>query len=283
MRASRVRYPRPHSFRDSFNIPWSRSSISSRNLWYSFRVWGPIRGWTRTLSTYMRVVLTSALWSPNVTAKNAAVAGAVALTVSVDATEAVSAVSAQSSSACAHAEPPVVYHLTPTNILVSAVGANTSAAAETMSPTETGSPLVPEGLVADGFPAPLAVSLSEWVPSYAQVVDWASVPLVTVHDWVPVSNPQWSFVSENWGSFARACSLHRRMNRSIPISVWCPSRAFDTVFRARNAYWTLMWPSAVLVMSPFGAAITSVTFPTDAVVWVPPTESKSAVPPGLTT
>src|SRR4249920_2151660 len=261
MSPSRVRYPRPHSFRDSFNIPWSRSSISSRNWWYALRVCGPIRGWTRTLSTYMRVVLTSALWSPNVTAKNAAVAGAVALTVSVDATEAVSAVSAQSSSACAHAEPPVVYHLTPTNILVSAVGANTSAATETMSPTLTGSPLVPEGLV----------------------VDWASVPLVTVHDWVPVSNPQWSFVSENWGSFARACSLHRRMNRSIPISVWCPSRAFDTVLRARNAYWTLMWPSAVLVMSPFGAAITSVTFPTDAVVWVPPTESKSAVPPGLTT
>src|SRR5262245_45715883 len=107
----------------------------------------------------MRVLFASVWWSPTMTLKNAAVAGAVATTDMVLTSPAANTRSAESVSVSA--TPPAVQNLTPMKMLFSAAGQYTSAAAEARSPGRTGWPLVPDGEFADGCPAPFAVSSSE--------------------------------------------------------------------------------------------------------------------------
>src|SRR5258708_4935490 len=62
-------------------MPWSSSRISFRNDAYSRRDCGPIRGVTRTLSTYISTPAATVPPSTTVTRKNAVDVGACALTM----------------------------------------------------------------------------------------------------------------------------------------------------------------------------------------------------------
>src|SRR5215831_4509007 len=72
------------------------------------------------------------------------------------------------------------------------------------------------------------------------------------------------------------------MNRSMPISWWWPFSAADTFSRLISAYCRLICPIAVLVISAFGPATISDTFPTAAVVTVPDAEPIRVELPGIT-
>src|SRR5215468_1226983 len=102
-------------------------------------------------------------WSPTFTANHAAPVGAAAVTDRVLISPAANATSAESSSAWEHAAPPVWYQRIPMNMLFLVAGQYTSAFADTMSPTDTGCPLVPVGELAAGFADPLHVRSSECV------------------------------------------------------------------------------------------------------------------------
>src|SRR5260370_19452907 len=145
-------------------MPWSRSRISFRNAAYSLRVCTPICGDTRMLSAYMSLPAATVWESWTKTAKNAAVAGAVPVTLRVAMPPA--AMATPAGFVFAMFVPAALYHQMPRDTAPSAAGAYTSAAAETMSPGRTGCPLVPPGLWPCQFPAPpAAVISSEWEPS----------------------------------------------------------------------------------------------------------------------
>src|SRR5258708_37411838 len=102
------------------------------------------------------------------TEKNAAVAGAFALTTCTVVTSP-AAVATCGPKVFERFVPAALYQLTATPTAPSAAGVYTSAAAETRSPGRTGWPLVPPGLVPCHDPAPpAAVVSSEGAPSGGQ-------------------------------------------------------------------------------------------------------------------